>query len=1420
MSAIRRAGEVWEQIKPYAMRDIQAMQSGSKIISSPVGYQITLHAEKTRYYDATSTGLNAAIAAAVSGDMISLPPCSIEGNHSVPAGVSLFGIDRNRSILTGQITLMANTHLGKVSVIRSTYAAGSLYGVILSGNNARVNDCVVDVTNTNEDAIGVYCQAGKVGYVDDCFVSGTGSTAGYGCYVNNGTLYIQGGRITGSTGATGGYQVIYRMAGIENIFKATASITWNYDEIDETIEADVLPAGVDHDLLLHFVTDEHVDHGDVQIIAGNGLTGGGDLLASRTLNLDTPGTLGVASMNDAEDNHTHAITSSSNPGAAEEILATNASGYLQLARLGIGTNPGYPLHVAGDVEIESGGGNDRVRLGAGMRIQSDNYVSQVTGWGISYAGAGDFRYLYADELHAKALIADLEQALAGGQIISKSVAPLEAEFTVPAPEGSAALVVGSFKGFPSFKVFEDGDLIRLRQFERVDDELNITDCWGTVAWASTDTDAKTQTYTFTRSAIPNGGGATNDSTIPAGTLALDYGTSGNGFLESNAIDGAMGENSPYHQVVTWATHPNDTLTVRTRLGNLKGIFNIADEYGLYAGAGVTDADAFLRISNEAVEAHNLPVRMYDGAAATIELEPDTPSLAMGGTLPTGFLIGDGLWMGKDSQYKFRLGAVSGGVLTKGMSWDGSQLVVRGGVVVGNGTGFITPAALHCPFDGPTPYETDFQVNTNGHLGQVATVTGAVIGRKGKFGKSVQVGEAVTNLIANPSFEETVTDGWNINSSDSSATRTKSAVRSMFGAYSVVLRRNTASWCYLRSDPITLADGESCVASAWIWRKETGGTEPKIYLHDGSELVSQSTTAAAYKNWERVSVGYTNSSGSPKDIQVRIAFSNVTGNVFVDGVQFTKSNYPLPYCDGSLGAGHSWSGTAHNSTSSWTGGALQYSVSPRSLDRRGSLCFWFSPALAMDGTYTGEGYKDLVQLLFADNEDDGAVWMRWSDTGDVSLRLIDTAGSYGAADIELSALEWVHIAFSWDAETGESAVYFNGVLQDSSNSFPGFTYGTKTEPLLYLYQAAKGGYWIDDLAVIDHALTAEEIQTIYESDLPLTVTTNTYELMLTGAGKGKVWGHAGGLFAQDSAGNAVFALANENSLSWSGATINTGDLVLGKIASGAANILWDASEGKFLIRENETTQVEIGTDGSLYAGGGNVEINADGIQIVCPATSPIGKSTLTWKNQYGTWGEITSYYVSGSGWMDLKSSYKAASGGGQITFSIDGVDTGATDSHIGYGYSSSDGLHRMYFNGVSVVDIFSGALLVGTGGTVTYLGKSSGDIWANGKLTVYENAWFAKNVSALSFTDRTPFFEGDALAEIMKIRGKKGKIDHASLPEFARKTIRSEVVKDAKRSKPEVMEEEGRDLGAMVSLLTVAVQQLNEKVQELSKKDTK
>lgn len=84
------------------------------------------------------------------------------------------------------------------------------------------------------------------------------------------------------------------------------------------------------------------------LTAGAGLTGGGDLSSDRTFTLGTPSTNGVSSTNSVTGTtHTHAITSSSNPGASASLLATDSTGALTLTGL-FGTTQQLFTQVLGD----------------------------------------------------------------------------------------------------------------------------------------------------------------------------------------------------------------------------------------------------------------------------------------------------------------------------------------------------------------------------------------------------------------------------------------------------------------------------------------------------------------------------------------------------------------------------------------------------------------------------------------------------------------------------------------------------------------------------------------------------------------------------------------------------------------------------------------------------------------------------------------------------------------------------------------------------------------------------------------------------------------------------------------------------------------------------------------------------------------
>lgn len=302
--------------------------------------------------------------------------------------------------------------------------------------------------------------------------------------------------------------------------------------------------------------------------AGLGMSGGGGLSAGGvTLTVDLAYTFGWTA--------THTFNAGAKVSGTQviEFGAGVAGKQTDAGKIGYGTFTAGALDIVG---AGTGGSNRIVKLWDHTHIVgyigSEAYTSQSSGWRITSAGGGDFRYLFTDEMHAKSFIADLEQALAGGQIISKSVAMLGKPFTAPAAGASATLWPRDLPSAPNMAVFQTGDIVRVRTFSRSGGSLSISDCWGVVtAYADgTGADEGMQSWTFTRSSAPNAGAMAAGTVVPVDSIVLDYGVSGNGIWETNAIDGIYGANSPYTQAVQWTTHPATGSVVRYRAGKLDG----------------------------------------------------------------------------------------------------------------------------------------------------------------------------------------------------------------------------------------------------------------------------------------------------------------------------------------------------------------------------------------------------------------------------------------------------------------------------------------------------------------------------------------------------------------------------------------------------------------------------------------------------------------------------------------------------------------------------------------------------------------------------------------------------------------------------------------------------------------------------------
>ncbi len=227
-----------------------------------------------------------------------------------------------------------------------------------------------------------------------------------------------------------------------------------------------------------------------------------------------------------------------------------------------------------------------------------------------------------------------------------------------------------------------------------------------------------------------------------------------------------------------------------------------------------------------------------------------------------------------------------------------------------------------------------------------------------------------------------------------------------------------------------------------------------------------------------------------------------------------------------------------------------------------------------------------------------------------------------------------------------------------------------------------------------------------------------------------------------------------------------------------------------------------TTGSIYAGNAAVRLSTDGVRMVLPnlgapnlkTTIPSNSSAMRWMASITDAWTNSLNYTGQIGYRDTTN---------HVVDWVAMSYVGSTDYATYYARSM---LYANRWNGSADKECRLEATVdPGAGGA--YVTATCDTMY------VSNNFYVTSNCSALTFTDRTPHYEGDALAALRQIRGKtntvRGKqikeIDHTTLPAFARVTLSQGADKQ-----PEV----GRDLGAMISMFTVAIQQIADRLDAL------
>ena len=618
---------------------------------------------------------------------------------------------------------------------------------------------------------------------------------------------------------------------------------------------------------------------------------------------------------------------------------------------------------------------------------------------------------------------------------------------------------------------------------------------------------------------------------------------------------------------------------------------------------------------------------------------------------------------------------------------------------------IKNALLIAHYDGRQPFETNFSGERNGHMGQVATVAGGAIWREGKFNKALQIAEATTNLVTNPSFE-TGTTGWTYTDANASGTAAQTALYSHSGTYSVRLSNDTAGENDFYYTNVTgLAASTTYTISAWCYVVSfTSGALGNYGLLAYDTLdagTGQSTTnTAATDGWVRHSVTVTTTAAvGSHTIQIRLYAPQ--GYTAWDSVQCEAKAYATPYCDGSLGGfsavgladgtGHSWSGTAHASTSSRLLASASYPTNGNLPALKGSVLAWVKLA-SVSGT---------VHVLRANGASSSYIMLRFA-SGQLQ-------GYWGTAAVAyatpISAETWTHVAMTY---TGSLlTLYINGqsVASGSSTGFTGMptSFGVGHTGT----GAGQLNGLIDDLIITSDTKPADEILSIYESNAPVFAETAKYGFRATP--KSLVWADDEGLWMRNTSGQAVLGVYGDDSTtkSWAGLTLAAGDLVIGDSSRGGY-VFWDDSAALLAIGRSGTNRITLTSAGVLA-------VNDSGGAAVFTFDASAG-AEFTKPLTLGTSGGIyqgTGTFASPTTGLKLANS----SGVGTIT----GYNTG-----VAQWYGSTDG--KLYVGGGNTVLDANGV------GIVLPTLASDAFVWTNAS-------------SMVSWHDASPFALANTKASI-------------------------------------------------------------------------
>jgi len=352
-----------------------------------------------------------------------------------------------------------------------------------------------------------------------------------------------------------------------------------------------------------------------------------------------------------------------------------------------------------------------------------------------------------------------------------------------------------------------------------------------------------------------------------------------------------------------------------------------------------------------------------------------------------------------------------------------------------------------------------------------------------FDKAVQIAVAETNACTNPSAEINVA-GWIFGGSG----LTRVATDYVYGDYCFQLLANFVGG-YARDD-LAVAGGSTWTFSLWV---KTTSSDIRIYMYD---TVAAAPVAEDFAQgtgrWEYITITGTMGAGAG-NLRFYVSDTRAAGwdNVYFDAVNIVEAAYSTPCIDGSLGAGHAWTGAAHASTSTRAAAVLEYpndvvAYPSGNCYEQLTIAGWFIPAWSADGL---TGTTIAWDIRGANNNN--RIFINFDSAGNVWNLYVNGAVRCASAAQTFNSWEPQFIVATLDFDADEFMLFVNDdtIITDTTVLTPP-VFGAS---LLHIGNAFNDTLQfnglIDDFVIYPRVLSADEIHSIYKFGNPLLPPTH-------------------------------------------------------------------------------------------------------------------------------------------------------------------------------------------------------------------------------------------------------------------------------------------------------------------------------------------